>query len=588
TEVGGSSRGYFYNYRGFGADSLYPPMSYNAAMYLEIDLKSVPVPSILFDARLRLWRSIGMYYQDPVQPPYQLRWISLTSFNDFGNLTAGDFFKSYTPLTLWNDDAPVYTLVEPTSFRRTRLDAAELVYMNQAPDWHLRGFNVESGKEWPKDPVLSGFKAQVMSGLMQQPGTTGGSSVFGSYYLGSQDSIGFFNHMLDFTGTGLILYDDPGSAAVSYLAAQPSTYPRSYQIGSVTSQVTVPIGGKSDIKASMENAFSVYNDDFNNPQRTFKDWALRADGSLNIEGLHLTAKYINNGPYFYSPGAQTNPYTPDSGSPGYLSANLGSEFSGLDDGLPGYLNQFVFQNVGRPFFAPYDRMDENFLPYGDASPDRKGLILGFSAELGNKGWLKPQASYIVSGQEIQPNLVLDAAGTAAVPVDSETNTATPRVFGGYEGALSLDFAKAFDLSQQTYALQVDYKHQTDDLGLGGVAPFTLNNLILAGDFTIPLHFINTLVWSVAFEQAQTSGSEYVIDGNTWASYSFYLNTADLGSYTYSPLNLTRQTLAFGVLFPLGDKIDFRGDLFLNDYKSSDDSAYSRQDQIWRLTYEAHF
>jgi hypothetical protein len=139
---------------------------------------------------------------------------------------------------------------------------------------------------------------------------------------------------------------------------------------------------------------------------------------------------------------------------------------------------------------------------------------------------------------------------------------------------------------------VDYKHQTDNLGLGGAAPFTVNNLILAGDFNIPVHFMSTVVWSLAFEQAQSTGSEYVLSGQgnppTLAEYSFYLDTPTLGTYAYTPLNLTRQTLAFGALLPLGDKIDFRADMFLTRYNWSDFKAYDRQDQIWRFTYEAHF
>jgi len=589
TEVSGFSRGYMYNYRGFGADALYSPMGYNAAMFIEMDLKSIPVPSILFDARLRLWRSIGMYYQDPVQPPYQLRWISLSSYNDFGNIMAGDFYKNYTPLTLWNDNAPVYTFVDPTSFRRTRLDTEELVYMDQAPAWHMRGFQGDTGKEWPQDPFLSGFSLQAMTGSPQDPGSVGGANVFGSYYAGGQGSIGFLSHHLDFTATGLTLYNDPGSAAVPYLANVPSTYPRQYMIGSVTSKAVIPLGDQADLSGSMENAFSQYNDNLEASGSVFKDWALLANGSLDVAGVHVTAKYVNNGPYFYSPGAQTNPYTPDSGSPGYLGTNLGSELSGLDSGLPGYLNQYVFQSVGRPFYAPYDRLSENFLPYGDATPNRVGLILGFSGDIGNNGWLKPQASYVVSGQEIQPNYVL-SGGTTLIPVDSQTNTTTSRVFGGYEGALTVDFAKAFALKNQTYDIQGDYKHQTDNLGLGGVSPFTVNTWILATDFNIPADFISTLVWSFAIEQAQSSGSEYVFGGNppTWASYSFYLDDSNLGSYVYEPLNITRQTLAFGVLYPLGDKVDFRADLFLTNYHWSDFPTYDRQDQIWRFTYEAHF
>ena len=289
-EVGGLSRGYMYNYRGIGANSIYPNMGYNAAMFLEIGLKSVPVPSILFDARLRLWRSIGMYYQDPVQPAYQLHWISLTSYNDFGNFTAGDFYKSYSPLVLWNSDAPVYTFLDPTSFHRNRLDTEELVYMDHAPDWHFRGFQAETGKEWDKDPVLSGFKYQLMSGLINLPGTTGGSAVFGSYYLGTQGSLELFNHALDFTGAGLTLFDDPNSADVPYVSTDASTFPRSYLIGSLTTKVTLSLADKADLMGSMENAISQYNDNLNNPQMVFKDWALLANGALDVEGAHLTGQ----------------------------------------------------------------------------------------------------------------------------------------------------------------------------------------------------------------------------------------------------------------------------------------------------------
>src|SRR6202044_2768474 len=129
---------------------------------------------------------------------------------------------------------------------------------------------------------------------------------------------------------------------------------------------------------------------------------------------------------------------------------------------------------------------------------------------------------------------LNAAGTGQIPVDSQTNTATPRVFGGYEGALTVDFAKAFDLKAQTYGVQFDYKHQTTDLGLAGVSPFTVNTLILAADFNIPLSTLSSVVWSAAFEQAQSSGSEYFLNGagnpSTLANYSFYLDTSTLGSY----------------------------------------------------------
>jgi hypothetical protein len=580
TEVGGFSRGYMFNYRGFGQNAVYPPMDYNAAMFMEMDLKSIPVPFVLFDARFRILRSIGMYYQDPVEPHYELRWISLSNYNDVCNLTAGDFYKSYTPLTLWNFEVPVYTFIEPTSFNRTRKDVEEWVYMDQGNMEHLRGFQATTTVAFAKDPVLSDLQLQAMAGPMN----SAGSFTYSSYFAGSESSLSFFNDKLTVQGTGLLLWQDPNSAPVPYLYNDPDTYAKQYEIGSVLAKATVPLADKADVTASVEDAGSQYNDDSNDPQRVFSDWAMLVNGSLNIEGAHLTAKYLNIGPYFYSPGAQTNRYTPDPTSSLYLSTNM----NGLDDSLPGYLNGTPFQGVNRPYFAPYDRLSENILPYGDSSPDREGIVVGFSGEIGERGWLKPQASF-TSVQEIQPDLVLNSIGTGLVAVDSTTNTAVARTFTGYEGALTIDFAKAFDLSGRTYDIQFDYKHQ--DTNLSMPTDFVVDTIIAACDFNIPAHFLQTVVWSAAFEQAQSSGSEYVLGGGsppTYGEYSWVLDTATLGQYTYTALNLTRQTLAFGLKLPMSDAINFRADYFLTTYNWTDQPSFDRTDQVWRFGYYVKF
>ncbi len=582
TEVGGMSRGFMYNYRGFGGNAVYLPMEYNAAMFMEMDLRSVPVPTLLFDARIRILRSIGMYYQDPILQHYQLRWISLSNYNDYCALTAGDFYKSYTPLTLWNYEVPVYTFIEPTSFNRARKEVEEWVYMDHGTDEHMRGFQAATTVAFANDPILNALKAQAMAGPM----LNAGSFTFSSYFAGSHASISFLKDNIELSGTGLLLWQDANSANVPYLPDFPDTFAKQYQIGSLGGRVTVPFADKADLTASVEYAGSQYDDDANNPQRVFQDWALMAKGSLNIEGVHLTGKYLNVGPYFYSPGAQTNRFTPGSGNSLYLSSNM----NGLDDSLPGYLNNTPFQGVNRPYFAPYDRLSENALPYGDSTPNRQGVLLGLSGEIGERGWLKPQVSYTVNLQEVQPNYVLNPAGTGVVAVDSATNTAAARTFGGYEGALTLDLAKAFDLSGKTYDVQFDYKNQTTDLGLGA-DPFTVNTLIGACDFNLPVAFLSTVVWSAAFEQTQASGSEYVMGNGsppTFAQYPFLLDTASLGQYAYMPLNLTRQTLAFGFKLPLSDQINFKADYFLTHYTWSDFPAFDRQDQIWRFGYEARF
>jgi len=582
TDVGGFSRGYMFNYRGFGDFPGYPAMDYNAAVFMEMDLRSIPVPFLLFDARIRTLRSIGMYYQDPILQHFQLRWLELTNVNDALTLNAGDFFKSYTPLTLWNYEVPVYTFIEPTSFNRTRKDVEEWVYMDHGPDEHLRGFQAATTVAFPKDPFLSDINLQAMAGPMN----SATAFIPGSYFGGAQGSLSMLNDNLEVTGTGLLLWQDPSTANSPYISYEPNTWAHQYEIGSVTGRVTLPLADKANLTASVEDAASQYNDDSRDPMRVFNDWALLGNASLNIEGIHLTGKYLNIGPYFYSPGAQTNRYTPGIGSSLYLTSNM----NGLDDGLPGYLNGSPFQGVLRPSFAPYDRLAENALPYGDSTPDRQGIVLGFSGDIGEKGWLKPQFSF-ESIQEIQPDYVLRPDGSGLVVVDYGTLTAPTRSFTDFEGALTVDFAKAFDLSGRTYDIQFDFKDQSTDLGLGG-DPFAVQTIIAACDFNIPAHFLNTVVWSAAFEQVQATGNEFVLlnQGNppTFGEYSFTMDTSTLGQYAYLPLNLTKQTYAFGLKLPLNDMANFRADYFLTQYNWSDLPSYTQYDQVWRFGYYVKF
>jgi len=583
SDMYGYSRGFFNTFRGFGANALYGNMDYNDAMLIDFGLKSVPVPFVLFDARLRVVRTIGLYYVDPITPQLLLRWISLTNFNELGSFTAGDFYQKYTRLTLWNYEVPVYTFIEPTSFNRTRKDLEEFVYMDHGTDWHMRGLRASTAVAWPGSPVLSYFKLQTMAGQMK----SATQDSFASYYAGSQASLSFFNDNLEFKGTGLLLWDDPNSASVPYDPNLPLSFPRQYQIGSGSLRATLPLADKFSLSGSAEGAFSKYQDDDNNSQRFFQDWAVLADGSLNIEGAHLTAKYMNIGPFFYSPGAQTNRYSALPGAQGYLSTNLY-----LDNGVVGYLNDYVFQGVNRPAFAIYDRMVENILPYGDSTPNRLGMIFGLSMDIGKDGWLTPQASYVLNTpglgmHEIQANFVLNSLGNGAVAVENNNQFTQPRTFGGWEAAVSADIAKGLGEKEKRYFLAFDYKTQTTDLGLGN--PFETRVFIGSADFSFPG---TALVASAAYQYAQSSGDEYILTGqgnpSTYANYPFYLDTSSIGGYSYTALNIKKTTWAFGLELPLASNIRFKGDLFLNQYTWSDVPGYDRREQIWRASYEVSF
>ena len=605
TTLSGYARGYFNTYRGFGPNAIYGAMDQNDSLFGDIILKSIPVPFVMFDADLRLTRTIGLYYADPVQPGYNLRWISLNNTNDVANLTAGDFYRSYTPLTLWNYEVPVYTFVEPTPYHQVRKDIESMVFMDHGPDEHMRGFEATSDQDLGKDIPLDAFHAEVMGGQMQPwfPSNTysasltqiGAPATFGSYYAGSEEALDFLENHLEVKGTGLMLWDDNADSAVAYSVFNHTTYVRQYQVGSLSAKADIPFDKGIAFTASAEYAGSYYQDNANNASSTVSDDALMANGDLELDTGHLTVKYIDNGDHFYSPGAQTNRFTP-------LAQGA---YSVLDDGMNGYLNNYVFQNVSNPTLAPYDRMSENILPYGDSTPDRRGLVLGFSADLGQDGWLGLRASFIPGMTEISSNL----AGMSIVYGSGSTATTqifsgAPQTFTGYEGAIISNLSKVVDGLPKTCSVGLDYKHQSTDLGAGG-SPFAVDNFIATADVgpfpDLPL--IQGMVLSAAYELAQSSGSEYVLNNvagpngttanlqnsqPTLANYVSSFDSTYSSSYTYQPLNITKTSWAFGFKVPLGASFEIHGDLFLNQYTWNDVPGFDRREQIWRLTNEVSF
>jgi hypothetical protein len=582
TGVSGMMRGYFNMYRGFGAASVYPAMAYNAFGFTEVRLKSVPAPFVLFDARMRLTRSFGFTYEDPISPTYELRWIQLSALPEAGGFTAGDFYKSYTPLTLWNSEIPVYSLLEPASFKRTRKDVEDLVYMDQGPHWHLRGLQAYTNPVMPANPILKSLDLQAMAGQIG-PGTP---SSYGSYFAGGQGSLFFAQGEGFVTATGLLLWDDPDTTGFSYVPGFPPTQARDYQLASVKPGLEIPFTTDVKLSASAEYAGAAYEDNRNNPDLKFRDWALLVNAGLDAFMVKARFKFLDVGPFFYSPGAQISRYSPYVGTlRNYLSADLNR-----DEALKGYLNNFVFQGVSQPFFAFYDRLEENIFPYGDATPNRQGCRGTLSADLGEGGWLKPQASF-TRAEEIQAN---DVMGPDGSPYSVEFNVldhdSPLRTFTGMEGALTVDFAKGLDEKGKTYSLGLDYKRQetTWDMDL---SPFEVNTFIAAVDFSVPVKAFSSVVISAAVEHTFSKGEEFVYkigDYSTFTTYPFYMNSAALGAFDYTFLNLSKTTWAWGLMYPLSKTIRFKADWFITSFSWTDHPEYDRRDQVMRFTYEASF
>ena len=581
TQLSGDARAYFSDGRGFGPNALMGVTNPFDVFYIDLRLKSVPAPKVLFDAQVRFTRTIGFQYVDPISTNWSIRWLDLGWFGDDFKFHAGDFWRSYTPLTLWNTDVPVYTLVEPTVLKRARQNLEEFLYLDHGNDWRMRGLEASEDHAWD-GAVVKAVHAQAMGGTVRRAFT----GIFDEDYGGSQAGFDLFGDKLEVRGTGLVLQSLRGTALAPYNPNDFSTTAKRQSVVSASAKLVLTLPAEVLATASGEWARAKYEEDLENPARSLSDWAVRGEGAFERKGLKLSWKYLNNGPDFLSPGAQTNRWTPKA-TVGYQGSA-----SNLDEGLIGYRNIDVFQQVARPTYAAYDRLDENLLPYGDATPNREALLLGFAGALGNDGWLQPQLSVAVKAKEFQPNDVMTGIGGTVLPVDSQTATATARSFGRLEAAVTADLSKAWDKAPKNCVLTGDYKRMTNDLGLGDA--FKVDSWFAGADVgPLPyLKFLRGIVFSASYGQTKARGSEYALTGianqPSLAGYATPYDTTSLGTYGYQALNLTRSTLAFGAQVKLGKNFLIHADWFSHKWSWVDQPKYDRRDQTWKLTNELSF
>ena len=583
TQISGDSRAYFSDARGFGRYAQLGPTNPFDVFYVDLRLKSVPAPKVLFDAQVRFTRTIGFEYVDPISTNWSIRWLDLGWMGDDFKFHAGDFWRSYTPLTLWNSEVPVYTLVEPTVLKRVRKNLEEFLFLDHGNDWRMRGLEAAEDKEWDSG-VLKAVHAEAMAGMTR----IAYSGVFGETYGGTQGGLDLFGGKMGLRGTGLILQDLRETATVAYIPNDPTTYAMRQSVVSGMLNLDLPLPKDIRATATGEWARSKYEENLQVPTRVLSDWAFRGAGAFERNGLKLTWKYLNNGPEFFSPGAQTNRWTPYSNTTGYInSAN------NLDMGLYGYRNIDVFQGMSLPFFAPYDRLDENILPYGDATPNREVFLLGFNGTLGSNGWLNLQLSDTLAAKEWQPDYVQTGSGSTVLPVDSLKSSMVARTFGGGEAAVVADLAKAWDKAPSTCVLTGDFKQQSSDLG-SGMDPFTVKSWFVGADVgPVPyVKFLGKVVFSVSYGQTKATGSEYTLNSfgmpPTLDGYwSLYDNTP-LGGLSYRALNISRDTLAFGAQVKLSKTFVIHADLFSHKWTWADAPTYDRRDQTWKLTNEISF
>jgi hypothetical protein len=149
SDMGLFGRGWMVTDRGLGPDSGEAPLSRLAVNFTEPRFRSVPVPDVLFEFTMRIWYTYGMQFADPLANKLEVRRVTLTNTNEAAVVKIGNYYKNYTPLTLYNDD-PWHARLKPTYHRQLFSDIEELSLTDQGPSWHMRGLSVRTRENWPK------------------------------------------------------------------------------------------------------------------------------------------------------------------------------------------------------------------------------------------------------------------------------------------------------------------------------------------------------------------------------------------------------------------------------------------------------
>jgi hypothetical protein len=612
----GISQQYYGSYSGFTFTN---PSTRNFFGYLDLEPTGAVSKELTFDGIIRL----GTYALPDIDTTAStsgtsadylvLRRISATFSPDFMTATVGDFYESYTPFTIWNRNNLDLVYVPEAVGRWDDIQKYES-FFNQEPDWPFRGLRIGTQIDWPNSRVLGSFKVSTFANIIdnafddatknvtyygygtayQYTGWTLGAEAelkSKKFYLGETSwQIALDDYLVvleDQWGTQEPVTTPPQSG--SYSATNPATWAHQYVINSYKPSLRVGLGGDVYFGVEGESAFSNFQDNVLNSATSTSDFALNIEPYLQMGDSKITVHYLNVGPYFYSPLAQTRQDN-NSLTPNY-SPDTGYQ-PGVSGYVPGFglfqspiLSQFFLQNVPRAggIFGYYDRTLDNTFPYGLATPNREGVGLEVDIETLKKKSLKIKGSaYLV--QEITGNSVVNSTGTGFATLDPTSSGAIPvRNFTYINFGPSFDFGPNIGLDTPLeIGTNVRYEQTTSVVG-------TLNSLGLWTGVRVGI--VKEWEVNLALGVQSANGTEEGINGSTLARYSYVFDNTDLGSYKAFTVNDSVGYYLLSTSF----RFDRNSTLYLDyDLSSGNDLATvgqisgTLQNQFIGMSYEVKF
>ncbi len=513
--------------------------------------------------------------------------------------TFGDFDESYTPLTLWNRNNLDLRWV-PEMMAREDDTLKYESFMNNEPNWPFRGLRLGTEIAWPDSTWFDHFNLSLMGDILRNGyndlssgGNYFGPGFFTDYlfagktqlatkrlFLGGNSSLKF-----SFDAYGLLLWEPissqmPGSPYTPY---GPTNWAHQYQIFSLKPSFEVSMGDGVVLGGSWESAGSLYEDDSQNSTSNVTDWAFIAGPYLKLDHSILSFNYLNIGPNFFSPLAQTRQdgvttalsFNPASGlpTPELFSAPLRSQF--FLAGVPRANDIFSF----------YDRTEDNTFPYGLATPNRQGGGMELDIKTLEKDAFKINGSvYFV--QEIGGNLVSSSGVNGFVAVDAPVTATIPvRNFTYVNIGPSINLGPFID-DPEDLVIGTNVRFEQTNSSIGTLTSVWALGGVEAGLFS----------WwhtALSFGVDNVSGSEAGYNGTTMARYSYLFNNQDLGLYQPFTINGTNNSLRLSTAFTLNrnSKLYLDYDYTFGNavpYFGTTPNGGNLNNQFAELTYEILF
>ncbi len=526
-------------------------------------------------------------------PILTVRRITMDFNPPWMSATIGDFDEAYTPLTLWNrNNLDLAWAPDPWS-RPDDFQKYES-FFNQEPYWPLRGLKMGTDMVWPDSPVLEEFKTSVFAHMIRNgfddtgagfPATNWyfGPNIYTDWAFGANASfkspkwyLGGTSMKLNLDTYGLWLIEpldstQPGSP---YGTFNPATWAHQYLIGSVKPDLRIGFGGDFYAGGAVELAMTHYIDDEMDSRRVVNDNAMLGGPYFQLGDSKLSFNYLNVGPYFYSPMAQTR-------QDNYSDLSLRTQ----DLFTPADLSRYFLKNVPRAggIYGFYDRTQDNTFPYGLGTPNRQGVGVELDIKALKEKALKIKGSaYFV--QEISGNLVVNGTGSAFIPIDSPPSTTIypVRNFTYLNVGPSFDFGPSIGWDRPLeIGTNVRYEQTTSGLG-------TLTSAWIIGGIKVGV----LPFWDLAgaFSNQDVNGSDAGYGGTLLARYPYIYDSTDLGQYSTFTVKGSVQSLRFSSTF----KVNRNSNIYLDwDWTTGNllplaPNQGTLNNHYMELTYEVKF